>query len=341
MTLLGFFAFFLFCLAGIINGSYAFPLKSIKGWQFENIFLNYAVWAFLILPWLFFFILYPHALDVYQQASIRDIGILLIGGLLFGVGQICFTLALRMIGLGLSFVLNIGIGTGLGFLAPLVFLHSHQLATAFGLVTILGTVLIIAGLIFCFVAGRHRNRKQHKTSPFKKENYLPGVMLAATAGIFSAGQNFTFASTASMQTLALHLGVSSLAAANVIWPMFLLFASIPYIAYMLYLHKKEQSFQVYQWRTSVRYIPIAFVMGLFWYGSLILYSLGSHYIGKLGPVIGWPLFMVTIILTSNFWGWRHGEWTAVGRKIFRQFKWGIGLLVIAVVVLALSVMLAH
>jgi L-rhamnose-H+ transport protein len=31
-------------------------------------------------------------------------------------------------------------------------------------------------------------------------------------------------------------------------------------------------------------------------------------LGPLGPVVGWPIYMSGIILTSSFWGWTTGEW---------------------------------
>ena len=37
----------------------------------------------------------------------------MVGGVAFGIGQICFAFALHSVGMGLAFVLNIGIGTGL------------------------------------------------------------------------------------------------------------------------------------------------------------------------------------------------------------------------------------
>ena len=77
-------------------------------------------------------------------------------------------------------------------------------------------------------------------------------------------------------------------------------------------------------------------MGLFWCGSLILYSKASQLIGILGPVIGWPLFMAFIILTSNFWGWQQGEWQQAPAKSKALLSKGIILFVVAVVVLGYS-----
>lgn len=321
--------------AGIINGSFALPTKKIKHWRFENIWLNYAFWSFLFLPWLILYLMSPHAFLVYQQASSDVIGIMLIGGFLFGVGQVCFALSLNMIGLGLGFVINIGLGTGLGFMLPLILLHPEKMFTSPGILTLLGTVFIILGLIYSFFAGRLRDQK--KTQNSDGQYFQLGVLLAIVAGIFSAGENFTFAATHSLQKAALGLGMSTFSSANVMWPGFLLASFLPYLIYMFILHFKNNSFQYYRLNTLVKYTPLAFLMAVCWYGSLMIYSKASLMIGELGPVIAWPLFMVMIILSSNFWSWHSGEWDKAGKRAYQLKLRGIICLIAAFVVLALSV----
>ena len=82
-------------------------------------------------------------------------------------------------------------------------------------------------------------------------------------------------------------------------------------------------------------------MALCWYGSLMLYSYVSILIGNLGPVIAWPLFMVMIILTSNFIGYQQGEWVSAPRQAKRQLCLGIAVLILAFIILALSIKLPH
>lgn len=328
-------------IAGVINGSFALPTKNIKQWNFENIWLNYSVWAFLIIPWVIIYILAPHVGSIYSQVPAHYIWILVIGGILFGIGQVCFAEALKMIGLGLGFVINIGLGTALGFFLPLVIFNPGKLVTLFGLVTIIATLLIIAGLVVSYKAGKERDayvkQTQQQESP---SQYHLGVILAIVAGLFSAGQNFTFAATNEMQKIALNAGANELASAMIIWPIFLIFTFIPYAIYMLYLHKKNTSAKNYVGPRTPLNMVLAFIMGLFWFCSLVLYSEASLLIGKLGPVVAWPLFMVLIILTSNFWGWRHKEWTLCSVAIQRKALTSIILLVIAVIALAYSATLS-
>lgn len=331
-------ALFYTMLGGIINGSFALPAKHAKPWQFENIWLNYAIWAFLILPWLIVFMLEGNVWSVYNATPSDFLLILMIGGMLFGIGQVCFALALNNIGLGLGFLINIGLGTALGVLLPLAFIHPEQLFSAFGLTTQLALLFIFIGLFLSYRAGKLRDALSPQSTEIKssKNHYLLGVILAMLAGVFSAGQNFTFAATHSMQGIALDQGAHPLAASTVIWPLFLLFAFIPYAIYMIYLHRKNHSLGAYRLPHFPRNMLLALVMGTFWYGSLIFYSQSSLLLGKLGPVVAWPLFMVLIILTSSFWGWRDKEWVGASKQAKSYALLSVGSLVVAVVILAIA-----
>ena len=78
------------------------------------------------------------------------------------------------------------------------------------------------------------------------------------------------------------------------------------------------------------------LMGACWYIPLVLYSYASLQVGHFGPVVGWPLFMTSIILMSNLWGWKKHEWQGCSKKVFFFLLSGIALFLVAVAVLALS-----
>ena len=47
-------------LAGILNGSFAAPMKRMHGWEWENSWLLFAISGLLIFPWLIAFATVPH-----------------------------------------------------------------------------------------------------------------------------------------------------------------------------------------------------------------------------------------------------------------------------------------
>ena len=75
-------------------------------------------------------------------------------------------------------------------------------------------------------------------------------------------------------------------------------------------------------------------MGVLFSGSLALYSLGMFNLNQTQQVIGWPLFMTAIILTTQFWGYWYQEFSgfAFKRKLFLCLS--ILALIIAIILLA-------
>jgi L-rhamnose-H+ transport protein len=82
------------------------------------------------------------------------------------------------------------------------------------------------------------------------------------------------------------------------------------------------------------YWLMAASMGLLWYGSILLYSLSANRLGTLGPSIGWPLFLSSIVLVSTVIGVLTGEWVPSLKGPFRTLLAGLVLLIAAIAVLS-------
>jgi L-rhamnose-H+ transport protein len=57
-------------------------------------------------------------------------------------------------------------------------------------------------------------------------------------------------------------------------------------------------------------------------------------IGNLGAVLGWPLFMATIVLGSSLWGAITGEWKNASARASILMGSSVFVLIVAIVVLA-------
>jgi L-rhamnose-H+ transport protein len=77
-------------------------------------------------------------------------------------------------------------------------------------------------------------------------------------------------------------------------------------------------------------------MGLMWISGTVLYGVGAIRMGQLGPVIGWPVVMTTMVLTANFWGFVAGEWRNVRGTPIRLASAGLATLIAAMFVLGWS-----
>jgi hypothetical protein len=76
-------------------------------------------------------------------------------------------------------------------------------------------------------------------------------------------------------------------------------------------------------------------MGLLWFGGNIAYGVGGSLIpGTSGAVIGWPIFMVGMVLCANVTGVLYGEWSGTSTKTTYYLVFGLATLLVATVVIA-------
>ena len=71
-------------------------------------------------------------------------------------------------------------------------------------------------------------------------------------------------------------------------------------------------------------------MGCFNGGAFVVYGMATARMGSMGTVVGWPVYMATIILTANFWGWLRGEWRGCDRRTYMELLVGVVLILFAI-----------
>ena len=77
-------------------------------------------------------------------------------------------------------------------------------------------------------------------------------------------------------------------------------------------------------------------MGALWFSSIVIYGAAAARMADMGPVLGWPLFMSAIILTSNVWGLAVGEWKDASRRSLITMFTGLAGLILGFCILAWS-----
>src|SRR5579885_3028313 len=72
-------------LAGILNGTFAAPMKRMPAWQWENSWLVFAFSGLIIFPWIINFATVPNVAQVYSRASAPTLIKVIVFGLLWGL----------------------------------------------------------------------------------------------------------------------------------------------------------------------------------------------------------------------------------------------------------------
>jgi L-rhamnose-H+ transport protein len=319
-------------LAGLLNGSFAAPMKRMRGWEWENGWLLFAVSGLLVFPWLVAFATVPHLFTVYSGSSASTLLKVILFGLAWGAGSTLFGLGISRVGMALGFALILGITASFGSLLPLAVLHPEQLTDRRGIALIAGTIVMTGGLILLSIAGRHRERDAGALQT-AQSGFTLGLFICIFSGIFSSMLNFSFVFGDELRLRALESGASSAMAANPIWSLTATAGFVSNFVYCFYLLNKRHTLNLYG-RGPASYWLIGASTGLLWFGGTVVYGMGAATLGTLGGIIGWPVFMTVDIIAGVFWGAVAGEWKRSSRSIYVYAWTGVAVLLAAIAVIA-------
>jgi L-rhamnose-H+ transport protein len=329
-------------IAGVLNGSFAVPTKITHKWRWENIWSVWATWAMFILPWVLTFITIPHTVSFFEHTPAGQWSLLILFGLGFGLAQIFFGLGIAAVGIALNFAIAIGISTAFGSIVPFFSQHADRVFTGEGLFFFVGIFLMLAGIVVSALAGREKERQLSlamaaKANPSEKRmSFAAGLTLVILAGLGSPLGNFGAAFCTPTLQRAVEIGASPVWQYNVIWAPLYTASLVPYLIYCIYLWRKNHSFGLFGIPGSKVYWLYGFFMAALWFGSTAIYGVAMSNIGKMGPVLGWPLFMSVIIVASSAWGFITGEWKGAGKKAVNSIILAIALLIVGFCTLAYS-----
>ena len=320
-------------LAGILQGSFAAPMKRMSGWQWENSWLLFALSGLIVFPWIINFATVPNVTSVYSGATPSTLIKVFVFGLLWGVGATLFGLGISRVGMALGFALILGITASFGSLFPLAMLHPEQLVAKHGLALIAGTTVMVVGLVFLALAGRAREQDL-RTGNGVRSGFTVGLVICIFSGIFSSMMNFSFVFGDELRVRALQSGASNAMAANPIWALTVTGGFVANFIYCVYLLNRNRTWAVFREGNPATYWALGISTGLLWFGGIAFYGMGAASLGSLGNIVGWPIFMTIDIIAALFWGAVSGEWKGASRRALAYNWTGVGVLLLAIAVIS-------
>ncbi len=322
---------------GMLNGSFAAPMKRLTAWRWENIWLGYSFSGLLILPWVIALATIPHLAGVLHQCSAAALTKIALFGFAWGIGGILFGQGISRVGLALGFAVILGITSSVGSLLPMTILYPDQLGSRQGLALVAGTLVMILGLVMLGAAGKRRERDKAsgKTSSSEGSGFTVGLIICILSGIFSSMANFAFVFGEELRQFSLRAGTSTAMAGNGIWAVAVSTGFLPNAAYCFYLLNKNRTWGVFVAKAGgAGYALGAALMGVLWYSGMVVYGMGADSLGSLGKIVGWPEFLSIDIIAGIMWGFLSGEWKGVGRATLSYCLAGIGVLFLAIGVIS-------
>jgi L-rhamnose-H+ transport protein len=143
--------------------------------------------------------------------------------------------------------------------------------------------------------------------------------------------NLALAFGSPIATAAASVGATSSGAENAIWALATGSGALANVAYALFLLSRHNSWARFWKMGAAKEVIAPALMGVLWMSGIVVYGTGTVVLGKLGAVIGWPLFIASVIVTANTWAHLTGEWKHAPPAATRLNFAGIGALLLAIV----------
>jgi L-rhamnose-H+ transport protein len=328
--------FLLVLLAALLQGSFVLPMTLVRQWSWEHTWATFSLLGMLIFNWIITLLFVPNIFAVYAASPARDLTVLALFGLGWGVGAVLFGLGMDRLGMALGYPIIMGLIASLGALIPLLVFFPQTLLTTKGLVLLAGTMLVVFGILLCSVGGSRRVPSGTKSVATHSSAFKVGLGIAILAGILSCLPNVGMAFGENVVRSAVALAVSPASAGNTVWALLFTLGCVANLAYCLYLMISKRTLGQYWNQQTPRNLGLSALMAMMWIGSFYLYGIGAAKLGRWGAVVGWPLFISLSIIVGNLWGLWRGEWQSASVAARRLLNRGLLVLIVAVVTVALS-----
>jgi len=323
---------------GLLNGSFVAPMKKLRGWQWEHGWLIYSAVGLVLVPWLVAAITLPRLEPLVTEADGAALARVLVFGFGWGVGSVLFGLGVNRMGLALGYGLILGLIAPIGTFLPLVVLSPERLYTRQGAHLVAGMIVVLIGIVLLALAGRLREQFSPdfaSRAALPAKSFVAGLVVCVLSGIFSPMLNFAFVFGEPLREAAIAAGASLDRAADGLWALTLTAGFVPNAGYALYLLARNRSGALWKHEAAAN-LFWASLMGVLCYLSFVVYGAGASRLGRLGGIVGWPLFMSMSLIASNSLGALTGEWKGAPPKALRLSMLGILALIAAIVIIAVG-----
>jgi L-rhamnose-H+ transport protein len=321
-------------LAGLLNGSFAVPLKTTRVWRFDHIWTVHSFVAMGVIPWLVVMATVPRWVEIITRIQLRGWLILIGWGVLFGIASLLYGVAVHLLGIALGFAIQLGLSIVLGALLPLLWAGAFRLRSRADWLFVFGLALMVSGVILCAQAGGSKGSATH-SSPVR---FRLGLIIALIGGVLAPTLNFGIAyGTQLLGQAGEVLGRRRFPVGIYLaWAVFLSSAAIVQAGYCFLRVVHDRALETFRKGMVSADAPQVLAMSLLWISSVFIYGRSVFGLGQLGNSFGWPIFVALIILTSNAWGVLLGEWKEARAVAFYRMIAGSAVLMVAAFVIGQS-----
>lgn len=323
--------------AAILQGTFLLPMARMRQWKWEHSWLAFSLAGMIVLNWVLTLATLPRPTVLYASVPRQELATLAVFGLAWGCGAVLFGLGMEMLGLTLGYSLIMGLNASVGTFLPLLWLYGSNMFAGRRLFIALGTLIAIAGICACSIAGAQRAASDARGGlGFSYSRFIPGLFIAVASGCLSCLPNIGLTFGVNTLRAAQNLGASAAFAGNAVWLVFFTFGALVNLAYCLFLMIRNSSTAALFAPNNLGNWKWGLAMGAMWIGSFYLYGIGTVHLGAAGRTIGWPILVALSIGTGVLCGLGKGEWKNAPGKAKILLWGGLVLIVLAVFIIPLG-----
>ena len=318
---------------GMMQGSFAFPMRFTKKWQWENTWTMWSFWTLIVLPWSFAYATIPNLIGLYKEVEPCVLIFICAMGVLWGFGAICTGVGIDLLGMGMGFSLVVGLVLSIGSILPLLTTGQDLMAKS-SLVLIAGVATMLVGITINAIAACKRendiNNGNDEINGKNTKKLIAGIAVCLIAGVASPMLNMAFVKGEVLREMAVEAGASFTNSPNTIWPIALSGGFISNFIYCAFLINKNKTLANFTAKGTKIYYLYTLIMGMLWGGGIVIYGMGTANLGELGPSVGWAIFFGLAIAWANVLGVISGEWKSAHKNTFITMLFGLFLLIIGI-----------
>lgn len=330
---IAFTALLLVLFASIFQGTFGLGMKFMAPLKWEAWWLVHSVVAMVIFPLVWALCVVPDLFSVIADAPLQAKLMGMLFGFLWGIGGIMFGKCIPYIGISLTYGIVMGTCSAVGSLIPFFQMEDATSLPAFPYV-MTGVAVMMIGVGLSAYAGIQRDKESQSESGEKK-NLKLGITIALISGVLSALLNVGFVRAQAVGAEAEAVGVLARNSSLAIWVVVLFGAFIMNAGYAIVLLTVNKTWSSFTVPRSGKAYLWSIIAGLLWFGALGVYGQGATLMGKMGPVVGWPILLGVSLIVSNICAYLNKEWKG-SRKPFVWLLIGLSVLILATVILGYS-----
>src|ERR1700730_3375966 len=163
--------FLLVLLAALLQGTFVFPMTLVRQWSWEHTWAAFSLLGMFVFNWIITLLLVPNILAVYSASPVRDLAVLALFGLGWGVGAVLFGLGMERLGMALGYPIIMVLIASLGALFRLLVFFPQSIFSNKGMFLLAGPALVIFGIALCSLAGSRRTPSDRKSAATQSNTF--------------------------------------------------------------------------------------------------------------------------------------------------------------------------